>query len=90
MAGESGHIDCMETTKQGVNKMAYAYTVKGSEDGIIGVFGNVQRAKDKAQEYTQGQLVDTWKNVESGVWMWIYESDTNGSITAEVEKWWIE
>ena len=64
--------------------MAYAYTVKGSEDGIIGVFGNVQRAKASAQEYTQGELVNTRKNMG---WMWIYEGDT---CSAEVEKWWIE
>lgn len=67
--------------------MAYAYTVKGSEDGIIGVFGSVQRAKAKAQEYTQGELVDTWKSVENGVWMWIFEGDI---ASAEVEKWWID
>ena len=35
----------------GILIMAYAYTVTGSEDGIVGVYGNRTRAENAAKKY---------------------------------------
>lgn len=62
------------------------YVVKGSEDGIIGVYGSFRNARLNAEEYSQGTL-DTILKSENDPkgWYWRYE----GVFSAEVEKWWI-
>ena len=71
--------------------MAYAYTVKTSEDGLIGVYGKKSRALAAAKEYCGGDWNmsgETIKLQSTGQpFMWVYEG--NGA-TAEVELWWLQ
>jgi len=63
--------------------MKNVYTVHGSEDGLIGVYSNVAKAKAVAADYAETGCTYTSKSVEWGVWRWVFE----GINTAEVEKW---
>jgi hypothetical protein len=66
--------------------MAWAYTVHGSEDGIVTVCGNKKRAVEKAVAYVENageepeiRGSDPWTTYVEG-----------HSTTATVEKFWIE
>lgn len=37
--------------------MKKVYIVKGSEDGVLGVFGSVSKARDRVQSYLQGSYL---------------------------------
>lgn len=63
------------------------YVVKGSEDGVIGVYGSLRKAKFEAEYYTGGTLDRVQKSVdEPKGYYWVYE----GMNTAEIDKWYIE
>lgn len=69
------------------------YVVNGSEDGIIGVFGNVKGAYDRACEYIKGsytnpEVLTTYSEALKSCKSWgaIIESnnDTNATIYTHV------
>ncbi|QDP66210.1 MAG: hypothetical protein Tp1111DCM1112741_40 [Prokaryotic dsDNA virus sp.] len=43
--------------------MKTVYVVSGSEDGIIGVYGNKKAAYNKCIEYTGGKSYDTYSGI---------------------------
>lgn len=73
----------------GVEKMAYAYIVTGSEDGIIGVYSNYKSACKKAVEYCtdEDSLILEWcgGNLRDD-----YHINIQGkNCSADVDKWWM-
>lgn len=66
--------------------MAYAYQVTGSEDGTIAICANRQRAIEKAIEYVlqNDPAYDRSDNKYGDV------SIYGDSLSAYVEKWWLE
>jgi hypothetical protein len=66
--------------------MAYAYTVHGSEDGVVAVCGNKKRALEKAIEYVR-QTSEEFEIVKSGDWVTYVRGYR---VTATVEKYWLE
>ena len=68
--------------------MAYAYVVKSSEDGILGVFGKLKRAQECAKEYTKSEVPEEVYHSEyTGYFMWVYEGEY---ATVEVNKFELE
>lgn len=69
--------------------MTYAYTVKTSEDGLIGVYGKKARAMEVASNYCDGVDIDRTVSLESTgkPFLWVYES---GNVWAEVEIWYVQ
>jgi hypothetical protein len=63
------------------------YVVKGSEDGDIGVYGSLRKARLEAENYSQGTL-DTILKSESEPkgYYWRYI----GINTAEIDKWYVQ
>lgn len=63
------------------------YVVKGSEDGVIGVYGSFRKARIQAEYYAQGTLDRVLKSVaEPKGYYWVYE----GANTAEIDKWYVD
>jgi len=63
------------------------YVVKGSEDGVIGVYGSLRKARFEAEYYSQGTLERVLKSVaEPKGYYWVYE----GINTAEIDKWYVD
>ena len=67
-----------------------AYVLTGSEDGMIGLYGNKKRADAAAREYVaKGNEIreDEVVVVEPFKGYWTYSSPTSSWATATVEKW---
>jgi len=62
--------------------MKYAYTVKGSEDGLMGVYTSMRRAEQEAINY----VAQAGEDLESDTYGNITEY-VNGWLQAEVQKW---
>ena len=75
--------------KHGESKMAYAYVVKGSEDGNLGVYGNHKRALQAAIAYVN-QTQDPTEEVEIRKVHKFYTSVYGSYTSAEVETFPIE
>jgi hypothetical protein len=60
--------------------MKNVYTVHGSEDGLIGVYSNLDKACKVAAAYSESDQAQASNS------FWIYE----GVNRAEVEKWQVE
>ena len=67
--------------------MAYAYTVTGSEDGIVGVYGNRTRAENAAKKYIENsyRAVDRASedyniNIDKCEWITLMEGQSKEKI----------
>jgi hypothetical protein len=69
--------------------MAYAYTVKFPNDGIIGVYSNMKKAESAWQNWIVDHgytyTVESIKKMKSYQWIWF----DNGEYV-EIERWYIE
>jgi len=69
--------------------MAYAYTVKFADDGIIGVYSTMLKAEYAAASWVVDQcydmVIDQIKKEKDSQWIWF----TNGD-HAYIERWTIE
>ena len=70
--------------------MKYAYTVKGSEDGILGVYSSAKKAHQAAIDYlVNGGAYAS--DIESYKTKWYANYEANaGGVYSEVEKWRVE
>ena len=68
----------------GILIMAYAYTVTGSEDGIVGVYGNRTRAENAAKKYIKSSYgcdrEDYNINIDKCEWITLMEGQSKDKI----------
>ena len=68
----------------GILIMAYAYTVTGSEDGIVGVYGNRTRAENAAKKYIKNSYncdrEDYNINIDKSEWITLMEGQSKDKI----------
>lgn len=70
------------------SNMRDVYIVTGSEDGLLGVYSSLKKAKERALQYvTQGYDREGGMSHDCyGRWLWYFETDessTTASVTRE-------